>query len=238
MRRVTAVLAASLSLTLCFWESAKTAPVNLNDVVKDEPPGQLCERVAADPFEGFGPEEWSHPFSRVDFYRALPACTEALKAHPDEQRFALGLAMANVVGKKQDAAEPLLEDLIAKGNTSAMLVLAYISPEPEAAKLMQQAAETGAPNAMMLYGMTLITGKGVPKNTLDGVRMVRRAADKGSTRAMLVMANFYTEGAYGVGRNPREAAELIAKAAQLGDPAAKNVLANLQAAEKGGATPQ
>jgi hypothetical protein len=100
MRRVTAVLAASLSLALCFWGSANAAPLNLNDVVEDESPEQLCERVAADPFEGFGPEEWSHPFTRVDFYRALPACTEALKAHPNEQRFALGVALVNVAGKQ------------------------------------------------------------------------------------------------------------------------------------------
>jgi TPR repeat protein len=238
MRRVTAVLAASLSFALCFWGSANAAPLNLDDVVEDESPEQLCERVAADPFEGFGPEEWSHPFTRVDFYRALPACTEALKAHPDEQRFALGVALANVAGKKQDAAKPLLEDLIAKGNTSAMLVLAYISPESEAATLMKQAADAGNPNAMMLWGMTLITGKGVPKDTLEGVRLMRQAAEAGSTRAMLILANFYNQGVYGVGLNPREATSLITEAAEKGDPAAKNVLANLQAAGEGGGTPQ
>ncbi len=131
MRRVTTVLAASLSLTVCFWGSAQAAPLNLNDVVTDEPPEQLCERVAADPFEGFGPDEWSHPFSRVDFYRAVPACTEALKAHPDEQRFALGLAMGNVAGKKQDAAKPLLEDLIAKGNLRPCLSWPISRPSPK-----------------------------------------------------------------------------------------------------------
>ncbi|WP_141701795.1 hypothetical protein [Methyloceanibacter marginalis] len=54
MRRVTAVLAASLSLTVCVWGSANAAPLNLNDVVEDESPEQLCERVAADPFEASG----------------------------------------------------------------------------------------------------------------------------------------------------------------------------------------
>jgi TPR repeat protein len=68
--------------------------------------------------------------------------------------------------------------------------------------------------------------------------MVRRAADAGSTRAMLIMANFYTEGTYGVGRNPEEAKSLIAKAASLGDPAAKDILASAQAGGTGGTTPQ
>ncbi len=233
MRRVIAVFANSLSLSLSAWAGAFAAPPNA--AVEGVTPEALCDRVAADPFAGFGPDEWSHPFSRVDYYRALPACTEALEAHPQEQRFALGVAMANVAGKKLDAAKPQLKELIAKDNTSAMLVLAYISPDPEAAKLMEQAADTGNANAMMLYGMTLMTGKGVPKDTLAGVRLVRRAADAGSTRAMLLMANFYNQGAYGVGLNQGEATDLIIEAARLGDPAARNLLVDLQ---KGGTTPQ
>jgi TPR repeat protein len=85
---------------------------------------------------------------------------------------------------------------------------------------------------MILFGMTQITGKGTEKNTLDGVRMIRRAADAGSTRAMLILANFYNSGVYGVGLNPREAKSLIAKAADLGDPAAKDMLASLAAGDQ------
>jgi TPR repeat protein len=40
---------------------------------------------------------------------------------------------------------------------------------------------------------------------------------------MLILANFYNSGAYGVGLNPAEAKSLIAKAASLGDPAAKDM---------------
>ena len=194
--------------------------------------------LVTDPFAGFDPDEWSHPFSRVDYYRALSPCTKALDAHPQEQRFALAVAMANVAGKKPDAAKPLLKELIAKDNASAMLVLAYISPEAEAAKLMEKAADTGNANAMMLYGMTLMTGKGVPKDTLAGVRLVRRAADAGSTRAMLLMANFYNQGVHGVGLDHGEATDLIIEAAHLGDPSAKALLINLQRGGTSGTTPQ
>src|SRR5680860_268766 len=151
---------------------------------------------------------------------------------------ALAVAMANVAGKKPDAAKPLLKELIAKDNASAMLVLAYISPEAEAAKLMEKAADTGNANAMMLYGMTLMTGKGVPKDTLAGVRLVRRAADAGSTRAMLLMANFYNQGVHGVGLDHGEATDLIIEAAHLGDPSAKALLINLQRGGTSGTTPQ
>ena len=87
---------------------------------------------------------------------------------------------------------------------------------------MHRAAEAGSTPGMILFGMTQITGKGIDKNTIDGVRMT------GSTRAMLILANFYNSGAYGVGLNPAEAKSLIAKAASLGDPAAKDMLASLE----------
>ncbi len=226
MRWVAAAFAVSLFLP--FSGPALAAPPDLDEIKTNEPPEERCNRLATDPFVGFGPDEWAHPFSGIDHFRALPACTEALEAHPDEPRYALGAALANVAGKNINAAKPLLEKLIAEGNPSAMLVLAFVSPEPEAAELMRQAGEAGNPNGTMLYGMTLMTGKGVPKDTLEAVRLIRQAADKGSTRAMLLMANFYNQGAYGVGLNPREGSALIARAAELGDPAAKAILADLK----------
>ena len=45
---------------------------------------------------------------------------------------------------------------------------------------------------------------------------------------MLILANFYKEGALGVGYDPEEAKRLIAQAAKLGDPRAKDMLASLQ----------
>jgi TPR repeat protein len=221
------------ALVLCgfaalFQPNASTAaPMDLDTIIVDETPEQLCDRLASDPFAGFGPVEWAQPFHTIDFYRAGPACAQAMKKHPNEPRFALGTALASIAGKRNDDAKKLLAPLVAKGNISAILALAYISPEAEAADLMHQAAEAGSTPGMILFGMTQITGKGIDKNTIDGVRMIRRAADSGSTRAMLILANFYNSGAYGVGLNPAEAKSLIAKAASLGDPAAKDMLASL-----------
>jgi TPR repeat protein len=203
------------------------APLDLDTIAPDEPPEQLCDRLAANPFAGFGPDEWGRPFGSIDSYRAIPACMESMKLHPHERRFVLEAALAYIAGKKNEEAKPLLQRLIGEGNTSAMLALAYISPEPEAADLMRKAAEAGDPNGMMLFGMAQMTGQGVPKNEIDGVRMIRRAAEAGSTRAMLLMANFYNKGLFGVGLNPQEANNLISRAADLGDPSAKAILANL-----------
>ena len=110
-------------------------------MVPDEPPEQLCDRLAANPFSGFGPDEWGKPFQAIDPYRAIPACSDAIKSHPEERRFKLELALAYIAGDKKDEAKTLLDELITEDNTSAMLALAYISSDSEAADLMHRAAE-------------------------------------------------------------------------------------------------
>ncbi len=110
-----------------------------------------------------------------------------------------------------------------------MLALAFITTGPDSTALMKKAADAGNPSGMMLFGMAEITGKGVAKDEVEGGRMLRRAADAGSTRAMLILANFYAKGDYGVGYDPKEAERLVADAASRGDPAAKESLVALRA---------
>ena len=80
----------------------------------------------------------------------------------------------------------------------------------------------------MLFGMAQLFGQGVPKDEIGALRNLRRAAEAGSTRAMLVLANVYYKGDYGVGYNPSEARQLLMQAADRGDPNAKEALANLE----------
>jgi TPR repeat protein len=226
MRFCPAVL---IGLSLALLPASAWSESNyLNEIAPaDETPEHLCDRLAADPFVGFGPDEWGHPFSSIDFYRAVPACKTAMERHPEDKHFVLQAALAYVAGKKTDEAKALLMPLIAEGNTTAMLALAYISPENEAADLLRKASDAGNASATLLFGMAQLYGNGLPKNQIDGVRTIRRAAEAGSTRAMLIMANFYRNGDYGVGRNTEQAKALVAQAAGLGDPAAQNVLAGL-----------
>ena len=239
MRCVFAALAMFGSLALLQPLAAlSAAPLDLDEIAPEEPPEQLCDRLAANPFLGFGPDEWAKPFASIDPYRAIPACGEAAKLHPDERRFALQLALAEIAGDKKEQAKPLLDELIAQGNTSAMLALAFISPEKEGAELMHKAAEAGDPNAMMLYAMAQLTGQGVPKNEIDGIRMLRLAADSGSTRAMLILGHFYKDASYGVGYDQAESMRLIAEAAKLGDPAAANILLSYEEESRTKAEPQ
>lgn len=229
MRCVAAALAIIGAASFCVVSARAEQPkIDLDTIIEGETPVQLCDRLAADPFAGFGPDAWSQPFHGIDFYRAGPACIEAMKQNPGEPRFELGAALAHIAGQQNGLARQLLNPLVAKGNTSAMLALAFISEDEEAVKLMRKAAEAGSTAGMILVGMSELTGKGTAQDEIGGLRTIRRAAEAGSTRAMLILANFYNEGRLGLGYNPEEAKRLIAKAASLGDPRAKDMLASLK----------
>jgi TPR repeat protein len=226
---VAAFLLLASAALLSPLQAVRAAPLDLDTVAPpDEPPEQLCDRLAKNPFAGSGPDEWGKPFQGIDSYRAIPACSEAAKLHPNERRFQPGLGLAYIAGDKKDLARPLLDKLVGEGDTAAMLSLAFISPETEAAELMHKAAERGDASAMLLFGMSELTGKGVAKNEIEGIRMIRRAAEAGSTRAMLILGHFYQDGSYGVGFNPEEGKRLIGEAAKRGDAVTENILLSLQ----------
>jgi TPR repeat protein len=187
-----------------------------------------CLKLAADPFAGSGPREWSTPFQTIDPFQAIPVCKEALRRHPDDASLKLATAFAYIAGRKNEQAKPLLEELVAQNNGDAMLALAFVSKGAEATELMRKAGESGNASGLMLYGMAQLFGKGVPKDETGGLRSLRRAVDAGSTRAMLVLANVYYKGDYGVGYDPAEAKRLIMQAVDRGDPSAKEALANLE----------
>ena len=172
--------------------------------------------------------EWSTPFQTIDPFQAIPVCKEALRRQPDDARLKLATALAYIAGRKNDQAKPLLDQLVAQNNSDAMLALAFISKGAEATELMRKAGEGGNASGLMLFGMAQLFGQGVPKDETGGVRNLRRAAEAGSTRAMLVLANVYYKGDYGVGYNPSEARQLLMQAADRGDPNAKETLANLE----------
>jgi len=163
---------------------------------------KACLKLAADPFAGSGPREWSTPFQTIDAFQAIPVCREALRRQPDDARLKLATAFAYIAGRKNDEAKPLLDQLVAQNDSDAMLALAFISKGAEATELMRKAGEGGNASGLMLYGMA-------PKDETGGLSSLRRAAEAGSTRAMLVLANFYYKGDYGVGYNPGEAKRLL-----------------------------
>jgi TPR repeat protein len=226
MQRVSAAVGISfLLVTLPAFVAFAADPPSAAD---DAALQKACMKLAADPFAGSGPKEWSTPFQSIDPFKAIPVCKEALRLHPDDANLKLAAAFAYIAGRKSDQAKPLLDQLVAQNNSDAMLALAFISKGAAATELMLKAGESGNASGLMLYGMAQLLGKGVPKDETEGVRTLRRAAEAGSTRAMLVLANLYYKGDYGVGYDPDEARRLLVEAAGLGDPGAKEALANLE----------
>jgi hypothetical protein len=226
MRRVTAAFGiCSLLVVLPVFAAAAAEPPSTKD---DATVQKACLKLATDPFAGSGPREWSTPFQTIDPFQAIPVCKEALRRLPDDAGLKLATAFAYIAGRKNDQAKPLLDELVAQNNGDAMLALAFISKGAEATELMRKAGESGNASGLMLYGMAQLFGKGVPKDETGGLRNLRRAAEAGSTRAMLVLANVYYEGDYGVGYDPAEAKRLLMQAADRGDPNAKEALANLE----------
>jgi hypothetical protein len=223
MRRVTAALGIC-SLLVILPALAAEPPSAADGAALHK----ACLKLAADPFAGSGPREWSTPFQTIDSFQAIPVCKEALRRQPDDARLKLATALAYIAGRKNDQAKPLLDQLVAQNNSDAMLALAFISKGAEATELMRKAGEGGNASGLMLFGMAQLFGQGVPKDETGGVRNLRRAAEAGSTRAMLVLANVYYKGDYGVGYNPSEARQLLMQAADRGDPNAKETLANLE----------
>jgi TPR repeat protein len=226
MQRVSAALGmCSLLVMLPTCASLAANPPSAKD---DAALQMACHKLAADPFAGSGPKEWSSPFQSIDAFQAIPVCKEALRLHPDDAQLKLATAFAYLAGRKNEQAKPLLDQLVAQNNSDAMLALAFISKGAEATELMRKAGEGGNASGLMLYGMAQLFGKGVPKDETGGVRTLRRAVEAGSTRAMLVLANFYYRGDYGVSYDPGEAKRLLSEAAARGDPSAKEALANFE----------
>ena len=136
-------------------------------------------KLAADPFAGSGPREWSTPFQTIDAFQAIPDCKEALRRHPDDARLKLATAFSYIAGRKNDQAKPLLNQLVAAKSSDAMLALAFISKGAEATELMRKAGEGGNASGLMLYGMAQLFGQGVPKDEAGGLSSLRRAAEAG-----------------------------------------------------------
>ena len=163
MRRVTAALGIC-SLLVILPALAAEPPSAADGAALHK----ACLKLAADPFAGSGPREWSTPFQTIDSFQAIPVCKEALRRQPDDARLKLATAFAYIAGRKNDEAKPLLDQLVAQNNSDAMLALAFISKGAEATELMRKAGEGGNASGLMLFGMAQLFGQGVPKDETGG----------------------------------------------------------------------
>jgi TPR repeat protein len=77
-------------------------------------------------------------------------------------------------------------------------------------------AEKGDLEAQVNLGIAYAKGEGIPKDEVEAVRWIRRAAEKGFAKAQFILGAVYFEGLGGVPKNYVQAVKWIRKAAEQG----------------------
>jgi len=161
-----------------------------------------CDKLAADPLD-------SHKtvagidYQSIETAKAIPACQEAVKTYPNENRFKYQLARAQAKAGKMDEAIPLLESLSQKSYSPAQEALGSIflakgragglNLEPAVA-LIQTAAEAGNPNSQWMLGGFNLAGKIKERNVEEGLQWLTQAAETGHPRARSALGRLYLSG--------------------------------------------
>ena len=188
-------------------------------------PATDCDHLAASPQDPGRPSGIAGVSSdAIDEEKAVPACRQALAAHPGDPRLSMELARAleKSGGSDKEIAQ-LYKAAHDGGNLAATTHLAGLYEEGRgveadpamAQKLYLQAAQGGIGSAMNSLGIMARDGTLGQKHMAESAGWFRRAADAGDVDGMFNYAMLLAEGS-GVGRDPRQAVALFAKASGLG----------------------
>jgi TPR repeat protein len=121
-----------------------------------------------------------------------------------------------------------LEALAFDGDERALMGLAYMRLDPNAerfdpesaVKLLTQAADFGAPEAMYELGRLYETGIGTPQNTSRGLELYEQAANLDFADAINDLGFLTFQGGLGVTKNVPKALKYFERAAELKHPEA------------------
>ncbi len=176
----------------------------------------------------------------ADYDSALIAYAKLADDHPNDQeifasmeRIAAGIRTqypAGIPDSEFQALRPSLETAATHGTLSAQFVLGkkLMQSEPtEGLRWMIKAAEAGQTQAMVLAGLMLSNGKGVPRPELENAaQWFQKAADRNDIDGIFSLADCYLNGK-GVKRDAKRAAGLLTVASNLGDDRAMDWLADM-----------
>jgi uncharacterized protein len=139
---------------------------------------------------------------RADFFQDMQAYLSRTPAAADELR---RLAAAG--------------DAIAMARFCAAATAGRLRPRAmpeEGAPYCRKLAEQGLAGGMMLYGIILLEGNGVAKDSAEGLRWMRAGAEKGNVIAMVLMGDLYSDGKH-TAQDQAEAAKWQRMAAEKGN---------------------
>jgi TPR repeat protein len=123
------------------------------------------------------------------------------KAEDEDLSEVLGVQEKPVIGF--DAPPPSIDELVAEGNGDALVELgaAYRIGTPhtgrdafKALECFEAASRLGSAEAEYLVGVALMDGRGIAADQPEGAKRLRSAAQRGSLRAKIYVANMYETG--------------------------------------------
>lgn len=130
-------------------------------------------------------------FERIDTAKAIKACRQAVKEHPDTPRFLYQLGRAYI--KAGDSIS--------------------------AFKFFMKAAEKGYPKAQTAVGVMYHDGEGIKKDYKQAFKLFMKAAKQGNTEAQYYIGLMYFNSEW-VKKNYKKAFKWLSKAAEGGAPGA------------------
>lgn len=195
-------------------------------VVKNAPPPNECDRLAAYPNDETA-AAIQVPFEAMDGPRARIACEDAVKKHPAEPRFKLQLARSLFRIGDGAGAVALINELVATNFVPAYLILAshYTTGKAvakdykKALELYQKAFDAGSASALDSIGHIYERGLGVAKDVEKAKALYEESSAKGSRRGTYYLGRLYAEG-IGVEKDPEKALRLLEEASNKGEPLA------------------
>src|SRR5262245_7419361 len=205
-------------------------------------PATECDRLAASPQDSSRPPGIiGVAIDAIDEAKAVPACRQALAAHPGDPRLSMELARAleKSGGSEKEIAQ-LYKAADQGGNLAATTHLAGLYEEGRgveadpaiAQSLYLKAAQGGVGSAMNSLGILARDGTVGQKDLAEAAGWFRRASEAGDVDGTYNYAMLLAEG-NGVQRDERQAAALFAKAAGLGHLRSKVWLGEMYAGGSG-----
>jgi TPR repeat protein/CHAT domain-containing protein len=151
------------------------------------------------------------------------------------------LEFGNGVPKNPAAAEKHYRKALKKGYLPADIDLAIVlrdTPElngdpKEIANLLLSAAKRGNPLGYMEFGLLLISGNGIKKDTKRGIELLKKAANSGRANDSFYELGKVYENGLGVPINLSDAFNWYSRAANIGDKFSKYKIAKMLIEGKG-----
>ncbi|NEH37564.1 caspase family protein [Rhizobium ruizarguesonis] len=190
-----------------------------------------CDTSAAAPLDLQGVTSGKLP-NEIDPNVALPACTEAIKAYPEVERFVYQLGRAQLANRDAKTAFATIKKAMDAGHVRAIYELSSLyefgaSVPRDAAKASEIAkggAAKGDPFALHSYGKALYYGRGTKGDQQLGLRLMLQAADLGHTYAMNELGYIFLNG-INVPADPERAIRFYEAGVQRNDIYSLNNLA-------------